>query len=559
MKYVANISPASFAQVVAQHNGRWVIDTETDGLRVRGPRARNTAKYLGAFPLGKDTTFVWGPGCGGLAPILEVLAKQPLIGHNLRFDLHALGLVPERGWEDTMNMKYFTNTTGPKSLDDLVFRVGRKKVKTPALIKQGRIAEMPFDEVARYLADDCLVTGLVYEELAGNYARQAPDWDMALEPAVYAMERRGVRLLPEPFGEFRREVLQEEKEAERAVRGHGFRGLLSSPSQVADWLDSMGLMLPETDKGNLSSATPALEPLLDPRADAIVRWRKAYKLRTAFLDTLPGWAQGEIIYPGLKTSSTATGRLSCAEPNLQQVPKRGRLGKAFRKCFTGPSGSVTVADYSQMEMRVAAALSGDAALGEIFASGADLHDEVARRVGGVGRGDAVSPDLRVRAKALNFGILNGMKPKRLAQEMSKMTGYKRTYTLDEATEAYDAYLARFPDLADWMTATWAEARESRVVSTEAGRIRVYDYGESTLSAVSVRVQGTAAEMVRLAVIKAEEAGLEPILQVHDEIVCNRAGRCAILREVMEEAASAAFESTRDMSYKVDAEDGGTWG
>ena len=165
----------------------------------------------------------------------------------------------------------------------------------------------------------------------------------------------------------------------------------------------------------------------------------------------------------------------------------------------------------------------------------------------------------MKAKAVNFGILNGMRPKRLAQKMSEFSGYQKTYTIGEAKVAYDAFLNRFPQLADWMTNTWTEARAFPIVQTEAGRTRPFDLDESRLSAVSVRVQGTAAEMVRIALIMAEEAGLKPILQVHDEILLDGAGKSAILSEVMEEAARSAFKSTSEMKYAVDAEDRETWG
>lgn len=539
------------------------MDTETDGVMVRGPKAAHKALYVGIMPLGRPLALIWGPGIPDW--VKAQLAGLSLIGHNLRFDLHALDLTPALPWEDTMNMKYFLNTPGEKSLDFIAECLGHPKIHTPDAIKQGQILSLPQSEVADYLADDLLVTSLAYLTYDRPYHAAAPDWEGAFERAVYAMERRGVRLLPGPFEAFGAAVREEEAEAAAEVRAFGYDGSLTSPKQVGEWLvEARGLRLPQTKTGQPSTRTDDLAALVLPETDAIVRFRKANKLRTAFLESFPSFVQDGLIHPSIKTASTVTRRLSCAEPNLQQIPKRTELGGVFRRCFTGPSGSVTVADYSQMEMRVAAALSGDSGLAEIFGSGLDLHDEVARRVGGLGRTAVLGDDLRVQAKALNFGILNGMRPKRLAKEMSKMAGWKRRYSEAEAGAFYDAYLTRFSGLAEWMDLTWAEAKATGGVSTESGARRPFDMlrrpsPESTLSAVSVRVQGTAAEMVRIAVAKAEEAGLDPILQVHDEIVLDGAGKDGILRDIMEEAAQSAFAATSNMTYKVDAHSGPTWG
>lgn len=543
-------------QVATREAGRWALDTETDGLLVRGPGSPHAAHWIGLGPAGSPLVFIWGPGEFG-AEERAFVEGLPLVGQNLRFDLHAADLTPRQTWVDTMNMKYFMGTTALKGLDHQAAMYGMPKIATPDAIKKGRLLEMPDEAVMEYLADDVFTTGIVYHSTIDKYEAAAPAWEWDLEATLYAMERRGVRVLRDRLHELRREVQATEQGAARRLRELGFTGSPASPAQVAAWLtDECGYTLPKTDKGAPSTATPGLEEIGGFESEAIVAWRKAYKLRTAFMDTLPNFIRPTgLVHCDLRSASTSTGRLSCAEPNLQQIPKRSEVGKVFRRCFTGPSGSVTVADYSQMEMRVAAALSGDPILLEIFAEGKDLHDEVARQVGGQSE---VSGDDRVKAKAINFGILNGMKPKRLAHQMTSMTGYAQTYTYDEAKRFYDGYRQRFHVLAEWMDATWAGAAAEKLVFTEAGRLRGYGDFDSKLSAVSVRVQGTAAEVVRVALVRAEQAGLLPILQVHDEILCDGAGQAEALSEVME-AAAHEFPALRSVRFAVDAEDNETWG
>ena len=571
-RVVWNPNFAMLKALADAHDGRWILDCETDGLQVRRPMAKSRVHYVGATPLGKNFCLVWDRDHWTPA-ISNFLAGERLIGHNLRFDLHALNMVPTQPWEDTMNMKYFHNTPGRKSLDDCCAAIGLPKIATPAAITAGRIAEMDPNEVAAYLADDCVKTGLVYLALIGQYSAHAPDWEWRLERAVYAMERRGVRLLPEPFADLRGEVMRQLGEARHRLESLGFAGEPGSTQQTAEWLQSCGYKLKRTKptkrfpKGQLSTKRDHLATLVGDEPEALIDWRIQEKRRSSFVDTLPAHAINGLIHADVRTANTGTGRLAYADPPLQQVPKRGE-GKVFRGAFSGPSGGVAVCDYVQMEMCTAAGLSGDPVLLDIFASGNDLHEEVARLVGNLPASVDIPADLRVQAKAINFGILNGMRPKRLAQEMTKGSGYKKRYTYAEASRFYEGFLARFAVLADWMDETWRLAEKYHVAETEAGRVRPYvpnwrgEY-ESSLSAVSVRVQGTAAEIVRMAVIAVEEAGLEPILQVHDEILCdwNPTGpsKCGILGDIMEEAANSAFPALKEVKFTTDGYEGRTWG
>ncbi|MBE9552548.1 MAG: hypothetical protein IMF05_03695, partial [Proteobacteria bacterium] len=143
MRLIKDPTPALLAQIIAAHNGRFVCDTETTGLNVRGPGAPHEARYVGLKPLGRGLCIILGPD--NWRQHKPALAKLQLIGQNFRYDLHAMDLEPEQPWQDTMNVKYFANTGGAKGLDDMAKFLGLPKIETPALMKQGRIDEMSYD------------------------------------------------------------------------------------------------------------------------------------------------------------------------------------------------------------------------------------------------------------------------------------------------------------------------------------------------------------------------------------------------------------------------------
>lgn len=533
----------------------WVMDTETNGLEVMGPISQHWPWWIGISKVGSDSVFIidideymqWG--------LAEDFEQMEFVGHNLRFDLHALQLKPKKVWRDTMVAAYFQHTSGKRSMDHLAKVNGIKSIPTPDLLKKGRIGEVPEEELFEYLANDCIVTSLLYSRYCK--ANSLMEFDYRVEKAVYEMECRGLGFLESNFAPVEAEVDALIDTAKRKLSNSGFGGNLDSPAQVAEWLVNSGRRLPMTATGKPSTSKIVLQQLAekgDQLAAQVIEYRKAVKLKTGFIVPLPRFLQDGILYPRTNTTSTRTGRFSCDSPNLQQIPKRGPIGKAIRKCLTSPSyDGVIACDFSQIELRVAAALAGEPVLLEAFAQGRCPHTEVAAKILGK-RVLAVTEEERFKAKAVNFGILNGMGAKRLAIELRS----------DSRTAAHflSDYKRNLSSLNGWMEEQWAMAEAYRVARTVAGRTRIFTSNEDTRPAVSVIVQGSAAELMRHALVAASEAGLEPLLSVHDEILIGNAteARAEQLKEVMESASNGAFPEVFDaVTFTAEAEMGETWG
>jgi len=526
----------------------WVIDTETDGLDVRGQDSPCTAKYIGLTPTGTTLCCVFtSTQFETVRPIVESLQ---LVGHNIRFDVHALNLKPERKPWDTMCAAYFRHTSGRRSLDHFAKLYGWDKIKTPDLIKQGRIMELNPHDVAEYLADDCVFTARLYG-LTRNWADM--DFDHRLEQAVQRMEARGVQLLLPKLKELGHDIKQRTREAQVKLDTLGAPENLGSPKQVAGWLQEAGRDLPLTPKGNPSTGKLVLQQLAergDEYAGSLLEWRKLIKLTQAFIEPLPKLARGGLLYPSVNTTRTKTGRFSYSDPNLQQVPKRGPMAARFRHCFTGRSGGVSGADYSQVELRVAASLANEPVLLEAFAAGRDPHTEVAAQMLGK-RVEDVSPDERYGAKAVNFGILNGMGASRLSVELNSDVGAARTFL--------DDYRRSLHHLTEWMEGVWRDAEADQVARTVSGRTRIFSNEDETRPAISVIVQGSAAELMRHALIRVDEAGLKPILVVHDEIIVDGLDKGDEVATIMREAANQAYpEVFGNVDFTAEGGSGPTW-
>jgi DNA polymerase I-like protein with 3'-5' exonuclease and polymerase domains len=531
----------------------WVLDTETNGLDVVGPEARHFAWWIGLSPLGSPNVFIisgdeyedWG--------LREVFKQMRFVGHNFRFDLHALDLVPEVPWRDTIVAAYFGHTSGKRSMDHIAKVNGWHNIETPEALKQGRIQDVPEEELFQYLANDCVVTS----KMAKRLQMEACAFDYRVEQAVYEMERRGVRLLGNKFSKVEMTLAEIIKQRLAKLHSEGLEGNPDSPKQVGDWLLERGRKLPFTSTGKPSTSRLSLQRLADKGddlADAVIQYRKAIKLKTAFVDALPRMTQDGILYPKTNTTRTKTGRFSCDSPNLQQIPKRGPLGKALRGCMTSPEANGVIAcDFSQVELRVAAALAQEPVLLEAFAHRNCPHTEVAAKMVGK-RIEDVTEEERFNAKAVNFGILNGMGANRLAFELKTDKG--------TAARFLSEYKKNLPELNNWMESVWREAEEFRVARTVAGRTRIFTSNEDTRPAVSVIVQGSAAELIRHSLVAVHEAGLEPILTVHDEILVGNADdtKAQNLQGVMEHAANGAYADTFGaVDFLAEASLGETWG
>jgi DNA polymerase-1 len=351
---------------------------------------------------------------------------------------------------------------------------------------------------------------------------------------------------------------------------------INSPKQLGEVLFDTLELTPKNAKktatGQRSTKESELEKMRDahPIIPAILRYRELAKLTGTYIDALPVLVSDDgRLRSTLLQTGTTTGRMASKDPNLQNIPIRTEEGRAIRQAFVPEHGKTLVAiDYSQIELRIAAILSGDAALVEIFKNGEDVHAGVAARVFNVAAAD-VTKNMRRQAKVINFGILYGMGVNALRQNLGGET------TRAEAQEFLNAYFNTFTRLAEYLEETKAYAREHGYTRTLLGRKRHFPGMQSTAPfiraaaermAINAPIQGTAADCMRLAMLRADAVLKERndatmLLQVHDELVFEVVTE--VLTEVVPqlveslEGVLAAYE-TRDVPLVADVQVGDNW-
>jgi len=355
--------------------------------------------------------------------------------------------------------------------------------------------------------------------------------ELPLVPVLANMEKRGVAIDSSAFASFLDEVridLERLNTHIHELAGQSFN--IRSSQQLSDVLFSV-LQLPRVGKtkgGAASTSQEALEKLSGkhPIIEAILEFRKLEKLRSTYLEPLPRLAdQDNRIHTTFNQTATATGRLSSSNPNLQNIPVRGPQGSRMRACFVAAPGKILVsADYSQIELRVLAHLSGDPTLLEAFRNNEDIHARTAGLLFDVPL-DKVTPDMRRNAKTINFGIIYGMGPQKLAQEMH--------ISMKEAKAFIERYFERLSKLKAFYDTIEEDAKQNGYVSTLAGRRRFTPdilsannqlRSQARRQAINTRLQGTAADIIKMAMLAVEndpelgrlEAKL--LLQIHDELL-----------------------------------------
>jgi DNA polymerase-1 len=346
---------------------------------------------------------------------------------------------------------------------------------------------------------------------------------------LLAMERAGVALdravLEAMSADMARDLAALEARLQ-ALAGEPVN-LASGPQLGRILFEKLALPTGRKTKTGWSTDSEVLEGLADshefPRL--LLEWRALAKLKSTYVDALPQAVDPRDgrVHTTFDQAGAATGRLASSDPNLQNIPIRTPQGRAIRRAFVAAPGCVLIgADYSQIELRVLAHLSGDPALVEAFRAGEDIHAATARRVFGLS-GD-VPPELRARAKVVNFGVLYGMGPRSLAQQMG--------LELKAAKEFIDGYFSAFAGVRRFLDATLAEARERGWVATLLGRRRYLPGLRSShgaersfaeRAAINTPVQGSAADLVKLAMLSVHRAlsargGARLLLQVHDELL-----------------------------------------
>jgi DNA polymerase-1 len=370
--------------------------------------------------------------------------------------------------------------------------------------------------------------------LAEGAIRALEECEEPLVEVLVDMEEQGVRIDPEVLREYGRELGRELLDLETRIvesAGGGFN--ISSPKQLGDVLFDRLKLDPaatRTATGQYATGEDVLQKLVGrhPVVEMILEHRVCSKLKSTYVDKLPECINPKTgrIHSTFSQILTETGRLSSFDPNLQNIPIRTERGRRIRGAFIPrDAGHVLLsADYSQVELRVVAALSGDRGMREAFERGADVHTETAARVYGV-MAPFVTPEMRSRCKMVNFGIIYGISAFGLAQRLA--------ISRKQAADLIDAYFVQYPGVKEYMDRTIAEARTRGFVVTALGRRRFLrdivsrnatSRQAAERNAINTPVQGTAADLIKLAMIRIHQAlnarklGARLVLQVHDELL-----------------------------------------
>jgi DNA polymerase-1 len=393
------------------------------------------------------------------------------------------------------------------------------------------------------------------------------DIELPLVDVLVEMERAGIKLDVHKVYAIAGKVEQDAGMLEREI--HALAGeefTIGSPQQLSTVLfDKLELSRKRRGKTGFSTDARVLAAIRDEHEiiPKIERWRELTKLKSTYLDALPQLLDhNERLHTTFNQTATTTGRLSSTNPNLQNIPIRTELGREIRACFIAAEGTQLVsADYSQVELRILAHISGEQALREIFAAGGDVHTETAATIFGVAPGE-IDPGMRSKAKMVNFGIIYGLSPFGMADRLN--------IPQEEAAEFIERYLGRFPQVKEFIDKTIGQATADGYVRTLLGRIRripelrssnwqTRQLGERL--AVNTVIQGTAADIIKIAMVRGHKALRDSrtklVLQIHDELLFeapdDEAGEVA---ERVEREMATAFEL--DPPLAVDVGIGRNW-
>jgi DNA polymerase-1 len=520
-----------------------------------------------------------------LKPFLEDPARGK-VGHNLKYDAHVLaraGITLAGIRFDTMLESYVWNSvaTNHDLVADAQRYLGVRTITYQEVAGRGAkqigFEQVPVEKAAEYAAEDADVTlrlhGALWPKLESEpqLARLYQDIEQPLLPVLLAMERQGVLVDREQLRlqsrEFARQLQELLLQAHREA-GHEFN--IDSPRQLQQILFER-LQLPvrrRTPTGQPSTAEDVLEELAESYAlpRIVLEYRALAKLKSTYTDKLPELVNERTgrIHTNYAQAVAATGRLSSVDPNLQNIPIRRPEGRRIRQAFIAPPGTVLLAaDYSQIELRIMAHLSGDESLLTAFAEDRDVHQATAAEVFEVELTE-VTADQRRTAKVINFGLMYGMSPFGLARNLGIERG--------AAQQHVERYFRRYPGVKRFMDETRVQARELGFVETVFGR-RLYlpdirsgnaqlrQYAER--SAINAPMQGTAADIIKRAMIsvdawcRSEQAPARLIMQVHDELVLE------VRADAVDEVGTAVREhmanaASLSVPLRVDIGSGANW-
>ncbi|OOF48337.1 DNA polymerase I [Rodentibacter trehalosifermentans] len=532
----------------------FALDTETDSLNYMAANLvglsfaleNGEAAYLPLQLdyLGAPKTLEKTTALSALKPILENAAIKK-VGQNIKYDLTILARngVEVRGVAfDTMLESYVLDSTGRHNMDDLAKRyLGHQTISFEEIAGKGKnqltFNQIPLEQAAEYAAEDADVT-MKLQQVLGEKLKNQPSLtalfehiELPLLSVLSRMERTGVLIDSDALFIQSNEITARLTELEtRAYELAGQTFNLASTKQLQEILfDKLGLpVLQKNPKGAPSTNEEVLEELAYSHElpKVLVEHRGLSKLKSTYTDKLPQMVDPNTgrLHTSYHQAVTATGRLSSSDPNLQNIPIRNEEGRRIRQAFIAREGySVVAADYSQIELRIMAHLSQDQGLINAFAQGKDIHRSTAAEIFGVPL-DEVTSEQRRNAKAINFGLIYGMS----AFGLSRQLGIPR----GDAQKYMDLYFQRYPGVQTFMQDIREKAKAQGYVETLFGR-RLYlpDINSSNAMrrkgaervAINAPMQGTAADIIKRAMIKLDElvrhdSDIEMIMQVHDELV-----------------------------------------
>lgn len=584
----------------AMETGLVAFDTETDSLEAVTARlvgfslavAPGEACYV---PLGHGGTDLLAENPEQI-PFAEALARlKPLlvepsvlkIGQNLKYDIsvlaqHGLTILP---YDDTMVMSFALDAGDHgHGMDELArLHLGHECISYKSVTGTGKsqigFAAVPLSEATKYAAEDADVTLRLWHHLK---LRLSPDKvttvyelvDRPLVPVLSKMECTGIKVdravLARLSGEFAAQMESLEKEIHE-LAGQPFT--IGSPQQLGNILfEKMGFKGGKKGKsGQYSTDVTVLEDLAGQGVEIarkVLDWRQLAKLKSTYTDSLQEQINAKTgrVHTSYSLVGAQTGRLSSTDPNLQNIPIRTEMGRQIRDAFVAEPGNVILsADYSQIELRLAAHFADVAPLRDAFEKGEDIHARTAQEMFG-----EVNRDTRGRAKTINFSILYGISRWGLAKRLES--------TPDEAQALIDAYFKRFPGISNYIQETLATVRECGYSTTLFGRktwfprIKSANQAErqgSERAAINAPIQGTSADIIKRAMVRMgpalEAAGLphvKMLLQVHDELVFELpegdvAAASKVIEAVMANAAEPLVKLTVPLGVEIGT--GPSWG
>ncbi|MEN3802923.1 DNA polymerase I [Aeromonas veronii] len=537
--------------------------------------------YLGA-PVQLSEAVVLGK----LKPLLEDPTRLK-VGQNLKYDRNVLlnhDIDLQGIAYDTMLESYVLNSTASRhDMDSLAKRyLGVETTSFEDIagkgVKQLTFNQIELEQAAPYAAEDADITLRLHQTLWGQLeavpglAKVFSEIELPLLPVLARMELLGTTIDPKLLHQQSQEI--ELRLAELEKQAHELAGQefnLSSPKQLGEILfTKLGLpIIKKTPKGAPSTAEEVLAELAETYElpQLLMEHRGLAKLKSTYTDKLPLMIKPQTgrVHTSYHQAVAATGRLSSSDPNLQNIPVRNEQGRRIRQAFIPSAGyKLVAADYSQIELRIMAHLSGDKGLLTAFAEGKDIHKATAAEVFGVAL-DAVTTDMRRSAKAINFGLIYGMS----AFGLAKQLGIGRA----EAQKYMDLYFERYPGVLEYMERTRQQAEAQGYVETLFGRrlylpdIKSRNAGlrkAAERAAINAPMQGTAADIIKRAMINVdswirgiEDESIRMLMQVHDELVFEiREEKLEEYTAIIKEKMSAAAEL--HVPLLVEAGTGDNW-